>query len=154
AVAVHCGKRLSAPASWLACVGALFLIQLGAVYHLLPDYNRRFSLRGQVRRQLQRPLGQHLPVLCYPRGWDSVRFYLRRDDVAVYGEAELREMIERLKEEQRALLFVKRDGPLRRFLSALPGWLEFIPDAQQRGNVVVGMVRPRQRQTEPRLVHR
>ena len=126
-------------AAWGLCAAATFAVLFVGVYGLLPGYARKFSLRGQVR-----PLAEEetLPVVCYPRRWDSVNFYLRRDDVRVYAAAELPELIEALRGRRETLVFVKTGAPLDELLADLPPGMEFVMQGRQ-GTLTVGRVRDR-----------
>jgi hypothetical protein len=126
-------------AAWGLCVGATFAVLFVAVYALLPGYARKFSLRGQVRPLADEPT---LPVVCYPRRWDSVNFYLRRDDVRVYTTAELPELVEALRGRRETLVFVKSGAPLDALLAGLPPGMEFVVQGRQ-GTLTVGRVRDR-----------
>jgi hypothetical protein len=125
---------------WAACGVATFLLLLAAVHQVLPGYARRFSMRGQVRPHAEL-CAASLPVACYPRRWDSVSFYLRRDDVGVWTAGQRRELVARLRKGP-ALLFVKSGRHLEEFLRDLPPSLEFVPRGR-RGNATVGVVRAR-----------
>lgn len=152
AVAFYYSSRLSPSASWLCCIAALFgLLWLG-VYQLLPDYNRRFALRGYVRPYAEVCTQNNLSVLCYPRGWDSVSFYLRRENVRTYDHAELAEMIAHLRAHPHCLVFIKRGPSLDRFRRILPASLEYVPSDCERRKVAVGFVRPRRDNGDVRLV--
>ena len=120
-----------------------------AIQLALPAYARRFSLRGQVRPQVERCAQGQLPVICYPRCWDSVAFYLGRDDVCTYSAEHRRELIAALAEQSRTLLFVKADHSLEEILRDLPGSLQFVPCGRQ-GPVRVGLIQPRP-EAEPHL---
>jgi 4-amino-4-deoxy-L-arabinose transferase-like glycosyltransferase len=126
-------------AAWGLCVAATFAVLLVGVYDLLPAYARKFSLRGQVR-----PLADEaaLPVVCYPRRWDSVSFYLRRDDVRVFASDELPELIEALRGCRETVVFVKSGAPLDALLAGLPPGMEFLTEGRQ-GTLTVGRVRDR-----------
>ncbi len=126
-------------AAWSLCVAATFAVLFVGVYGLLPGYARKFSLRGQVR-----PLAEEetLPVVCYPRRWDSVNFYLHRDDVSVYTAADLPDLVEALRGRRETLVFVKTGAPLDELLADLPPGMEFVIQGRQ-GALTVGRVRDR-----------
>ncbi|HKI34924.1 MAG TPA: glycosyltransferase [Gemmataceae bacterium] len=129
-------------AAWGLCVAATFALLFAGVYGLLPNYARKFSLRGQVRPLAEAGQEAPLPVVCYPRRWDSVSFYLRRDDVQVYTPAELPQLVEALRAHRETLVFVKSGAPLEALLADLPPGMEFVPHGRQ-GTVTVGRVRYR-----------
>src|SRR5262249_22305717 len=108
----------------------------------LPGYAGRFSLRGQVQPYARLAENPQVPVVCYPRPWDSVNFYLRRDDVRVYTEQQRGELLAALRANPRTLAFIKSDRSLDDLLRDLPGFLEFVPRGRH-GGVTVGWVRHR-----------
>src|SRR5262249_2804457 len=67
--------------AWLGGAAALAAGLLLVNHWYLPDYHRQFGLRGQVRRHFE--LARSLPVVCCPKRWDSVSFYLERDAACV-----------------------------------------------------------------------
>jgi hypothetical protein len=125
--------------AWALCATATFAVLFVGVYGLLPAYARKHSLRGQVRPLVEE---NALPVACYPHRWDSVNFYLRRDDVRVYSPAELPELIEALRGCRETLVFVKTGAPLDNLLADLPPGMEFVTEGRQ-GALTVGRVRDR-----------
>jgi dolichol-phosphate mannosyltransferase len=136
------GRTQRPAVSWLMCAGITFGLLFAGVHQVLPNYARRFALRGQVRRHAERCSDPRVPVVCYPRRWESVNFYLRRDDVRAYGKDQLPELIAELRAHPRTLLFVKSDQNLDAFLDALPATLQFAPEGR-RGTVTAGIVQPR-----------
>jgi hypothetical protein len=80
--------------------------------------------------------------MCYPHGWDSVSFYLRRNDVQVYSSSGRDRMITDLRSRPQTLVFVKSEGFVRELRRALPASLEFVPLGRQ-GNVTAGIVQQR-----------
>jgi 4-amino-4-deoxy-L-arabinose transferase-like glycosyltransferase len=107
-----------------------------ACYVMLPDYHSRFALRAVVRPHVG--LARDMAVVCYPRRWDSVSFYLGRE-VACFGSEELGQLIGRLHDAE-TLLFVKNGNAFNDMLRALPQDLEFVPRGRQGTNVRVGLV--------------
>jgi dolichol-phosphate mannosyltransferase len=137
-------------ATWFG-VGALTLLLLWlGVHQLLPGYARRFALRGQVRRFHAVSNDARVPVLCYPHRWDSVTYYLGRDDVLTFTPARRAEMVRFLCAQPQALVFVKTQHCLRDLVAALPDSLEFVPHAR-RGVVTSGLVRQRTHLSSNRL---
>ena len=128
--------------SWLLCGAAAFAGVLIGTYVILPGYARHFSMRGQVRPLARVAKDGSLPVACYPRGWDSVNFYLQRRDVKVYGLNERGCLLADLAAAPRTLLYVRTERTLRDLLSELPDGLEYEPRGRQ-GTVRVGFVRQR-----------
>ena len=113
------------------------------MYGLVPSYARKFSARGHVRPLALAGADGPLPVICYPRRWDSVSFYLDRDDVGVYTADQLPQLIEALQANRETLVFVKTGASTAALLEELPAWLEFTPQGRQ-GSLTVGRVRHRQ----------
>jgi dolichol-phosphate mannosyltransferase len=133
-------RRLSA--SWAFCAGATFAVLLAGLYLTLPGYARRYSMRGQARPYELLARDPGVAVVCYPRGWDSVSFYLRRDDVRVYPRDQRPQLIADFHRREQTLAFIKSDHSLAELLGDLPGNLEFVPHGRQ-GGVTVGWVRRR-----------
>ncbi|TMQ33875.1 MAG: phospholipid carrier-dependent glycosyltransferase, partial [Planctomycetota bacterium] len=129
-------------ASWTICGVTTFLILFAALHLALPGYARKFSMRGQVRPLAQRSAGAQVPVVCYPRHWDSVSFYLERDDVRIYTADRRPQLMADLRANTETLAFIKSDHSLTEFLRDLPGTLEFVPQGRQ-GQVTAGWVLPR-----------
>jgi dolichol-phosphate mannosyltransferase len=129
--------------SWAVGITTVFVVLLAGVSEWLPGYARKFSLRGQVRRHQLLAKAGNLPVFCYPRRWDSVSFYLKRDDVRVFPEKQLPLLIENLERHARVLVFLKTGkpgaSPARELLDRLPGSLRFEPIGRQ-GQLTVGIV--------------
>jgi hypothetical protein len=92
-------------------------------------------------------LARALPVLCYPRRWDSVSFYLEHA-VACFGADEQSQLIAAI-ENTDTLLFVKNGQSFTDLLAALPAHLEFVPRGLQGWNVRVGIVQPKNRRPLP-----
>jgi hypothetical protein len=74
--------------------------------------------------------------------WDSVSFYLRRDDIRVFSKAERHELIAYLRDVPQTLTFIKSGTSLDDFLRDLPASMEFVRTGRQ-GTVAVGLVRRR-----------
>jgi hypothetical protein len=124
------------------CSAVTFSVLFLSLQLVLPGYARTFSMRGQVRPCAALCRDPQVPVVCYPRRWDSVSFYLGRDDVRVYTPDRRQQFIADLRANPRTLAFIKSDHSLDDILRDLPGWLEFVPRGRQ-GNVTVGWVRRR-----------
>jgi dolichol-phosphate mannosyltransferase len=129
-------------AAWGLCLAATFALLFAGVHNLLPGYARKFSLRGVVRPLAELAAEERLPVVSFPRRWNSVSFYLRRDDVRVYGAAELPQLVETLRGRRETLVFVKTGAPLDALLASLPPGMEFVPQGRQ-GSLAAGRVRYR-----------
>src|SRR5262249_18807482 len=138
---LRCGPLPRLRTSWGLC-GGTFTLLFAAVHQLLPGYARRFSLRAQVQPHQEISADPHVPVVCYPRRWDSVSFYLRRNDVQTYPPDQRDQLIAALLARPNTLLFVKSELHLKELLHHLPGSLEFIPYGRQ-GTVTAGLVQRR-----------
>jgi dolichol-phosphate mannosyltransferase len=140
------GPDPRAGVAWVGCGVATLVALLGGLHQVLPGYERKFSLRTQVRPQRARTHDPLVPVVCYPRRWDSVSFYLLRDDVQVFRPERRAELVRRLHGSAETLVFVKSDTadarPLGDLLRDLPPWLEFVPQGSP-GIVTAGLVRRR-----------
>jgi len=130
-----------ATVSWVCSGAATFAVLFVALHLILPGYARKFSMREQVRPLANLVEGPDIQVICYPRGWDSVGFYLRRDDVRVYTPTERQQLVADLRAKPRTLAFIKSDRSLDEFLHNLPSSMEFIPQGRT-GSVTAGWVRP------------
>ena len=127
-------SRLSWAGSASLVVGTLLL----GVWFLQPTYNKQFSLRAALRRQL-RESDRARPVVCYPQRYESAGFYLPDNPVRVYGVDQRDEMGAYLRANPGTLLLVKSGHAFDRMLAELPPDLEF-HTRQRRGAVVVGRV--------------
>src|SRR5205823_8340604 len=107
------------------------------LYPTLPGCARRYSMRGQARPYELLARDPGVAVVCYPRGWDSVSFYLRRGDVRVYQRDQRSQLIADLHRREQTLAFIKSDHSLAELLGDLPGNLEFVRRGRQ-GGVTVG----------------
>jgi hypothetical protein len=136
------GRGRPAVVSWGLCGAATFALLLAASQEVLPGYARKFSVRGQVRPQADLGADPRVPVVCYPHRWDSVSFYLNRNDVRAYGPERRAELIADLHAQPETLVFVKTDRALQELLQEMPASLEFIPRGRSE-IVTVGVVRPR-----------
>jgi 4-amino-4-deoxy-L-arabinose transferase-like glycosyltransferase len=146
ALAGASGSTLGWPRSRSACLGLCagmtFVALLVGVQYLLPGHARKYAMRGQVQPLAGLAQDPAVPVACYPRGWDSVCFYLRRNDVHVYTPDRRQALHTDLLREPTTLVFIKSGAPFRDFLGQLAPALEFTPQGRE-GNVAVGLVRPR-----------
>jgi 4-amino-4-deoxy-L-arabinose transferase-like glycosyltransferase len=136
------GRRQTPAGSWVGCGLATFGLLLLAVHLVLPGYYRKFSLRAQVRSSRDASYRAEIPVVCYPHAWDSISFYLGRQDVRPYGPDERARLIADLQSAPETLVFVKTGPALDDLLRSLPSSVEFVPHS--RGEIVTaGIVRPR-----------
>jgi 4-amino-4-deoxy-L-arabinose transferase-like glycosyltransferase len=142
AALVRYGGRRRLLGSWPGCAAATFGVLFLAVQLLLPGYARKFSLRGDLRPQARLCADPAVPVASYPRGWDSVGFYLRRSDVRVFTPGQSDELIALVRARPETVVVVKSDGALEELRRVLPASVEFVARGR-RGTVTVGRVRPR-----------
>ncbi len=122
-----------------SCVVVLFVTLLVGVTFLLPAYHRRFALRDQVQSCRSLGVETDIGVGCYPRGWDSVSFYLQRDRVRIFDPARSSEMIDFLRRSRKTLVFVKRRH-LQAFRDSIHTGLRFVTLEMDLPKVVVGLV--------------
>jgi dolichol-phosphate mannosyltransferase len=125
------------------CAAVTCAVLLAGVQGWLPEYHRKFGLRGQVRRHRALADDPRVAVYCYPHRWDGVSFYLQRDDVRVFAAGEWAALAADLERQPRALVFVKAEHGLAELRAALPPTLEVVPCGRQSAWVAVGLVRPR-----------
>jgi 4-amino-4-deoxy-L-arabinose transferase-like glycosyltransferase len=123
--------------AWLAAGGATALVLVVASFFILPEYHQRFALRGEVCRCAD--LARDMPVLCYPRRWDSVSFYLGRG-VATCNWAASEQLLN-WTEKGGALLFVKTPQALAEVVSTLPQTLEWTLRESPGANIKVAVVK-------------
>jgi dolichol-phosphate mannosyltransferase len=139
---VYGSSRQTPAGSWIGCGLATFGLLLLAVHLILPSYYRKFSLRAQVGSTLLASYRAEVPVVCYPRSWDSINFYLGRPDVQAYGPGERNRLIADLQSGPETLVFVKSGPVLDDLLCRLPPSVEFVPVS--RGEIAIaGITRPR-----------
>ena len=131
--------------SWAGCAAVVFLVLGFGQRTWLQDYHQRFGLRRQVKISSAYEQEQELPIVTYPKRWDSIGFYLRRTNVESYAPAEFARLMHDLHKHGKALIFVKRQESLGDLLNALPNHLEVEMLGPQDDYVAVGMVRPRKK---------
>jgi 4-amino-4-deoxy-L-arabinose transferase-like glycosyltransferase len=127
---------------WGGGTAGLFILLLLGIREGLPRYHNRYVLRQQVRAQLDVAQDGKTPIICYPKRWDSISFYLGRA-VGVYTPLQKEALVLELQTQGRALLFVRRGGALQELLHALPEGWEFSPRGAQGQNVATGIVQAR-----------
>ena len=132
----HCGR-----ASWAEGGAAMLLLMLVAVFVFLPGYAEKYSLRAELRRHAAACGFAHSPIFCYPRGWDSVNFYLGRDDVRAFKPEELDLLLVELSEVPGAVVFA-RTGSAGAIQQRLPAWMAWEPLGRP-GHLTMARVVPR-----------
>jgi hypothetical protein len=65
-------------------------------------------------------------VVCYPRGCDSVSFYIGRDDLQSYRSKEVNNLITFLRERPRSVLLLTHRHSLKGLQFALPPDLQLV----------------------------
>lgn len=131
------GRRTLA---WKAAFATTFAVLFGSVLLLLPAYARRYSLRDHVEAISAATAEISLPVICYPHRWDSVHFYLQRQNVGVFRSDDLGILMKSLLHHPQTLLFIKNDDSYGSFLKTLPRNCVFEKHFQH-GSVIAGIVR-------------
>lgn len=134
-------KRRLVPAAGL-CAGTTFALLLAGIQLVLPGYARKFSLRSQTKPMARFLRDAAVPVACYPHLWDSIPFYLGRDDIRVYSAADRRRLVADLAASPQTAVFVKTERWLDELVKSLPPGLEFVPQSRP-GFVTAGIVRRR-----------
>ncbi|MBI2807542.1 MAG: glycosyltransferase [Planctomycetes bacterium] len=135
--------RLPGWTAWTGCVTGVFLLLALGQSLWLPDYHARFGLRRQMEIVAEYEQDEELPILSYPKRYDSIAFYSGRRQIDSYTPAELAKFMHDLQAHGKALVFVRREGSLRELLGALPDHLEVEILNSRDDFVVVGLVRPR-----------
>jgi 4-amino-4-deoxy-L-arabinose transferase-like glycosyltransferase len=130
---------------WQATVVMGVGVSLFGVGWVLPRYHERFSLREQILAMRERAPAE-TAVVCYPRGWDSVNYYLRRDDVPVFSVAERQELRAFLCNHDETALFLRDPHAGAWLFEDLPPTLAVEIIAQQSGHFAVRVSRPDRRE--------
>ncbi len=135
-------KKLPPRRVWIASASVVFTVLVVGIVEVLPQYHRRFGMRGVVRRQATDAGDARIAVACFPRRWDSVSFYLQRDDVQALGQGDYGNWMEQLGGRDKTLVFVKGERWAAEFVRLLPATLEFVPVCRHHA-VTSGYVRRR-----------
>ena len=142
-LAAKAPRRLPAWTSWANCATLVFFVLMVGQRAWLPSYHDRFGLRRQVEISSEYEQEEELPIVTYPKRWDSISFYAGRDTVGSYSSAEREKLIHDLRTHGKALIFVRRDGSLDEVLRALPAGMEIELLGRDDDFVAVGLVRVR-----------
>jgi len=113
-------KHIAASHTWAGCAAFVFLILFVGQRAWLPAYHDRFGLRRHVELTSEYEQEEPMPIVTFPKRWDSISFYTKRDDVQSYGRAELAKLADDLRVHGKAMIFVRRDGSLAELRAALP----------------------------------
>jgi dolichol-phosphate mannosyltransferase len=133
---------------WAASAAATFAVLFVGVQELLPAYNGQYALRNSLLADAARADARPLTVVCYPKQYDSVSFYLPGAEVRAYSTQQQDELIADLRSRSGTLLLVKSGATFRELLGKLPSNLEFVARGR-KGDVTISWVRPRARPDEP-----
>jgi dolichol-phosphate mannosyltransferase len=136
-------KHAPAWTSWVNCAAIVFVVLLLGQRAWLPAYHDRFGLRRQVEISAEYEQEEPLPILSYPKRWDSIGFYAQRNDIESCTDID--QLVRDLRAHGRALVFVRRDESLRELLDRLPAEMEIEQLGREADYVVVGLVRMRQK---------
>jgi 4-amino-4-deoxy-L-arabinose transferase-like glycosyltransferase len=116
------------PRAWrLAGATSVVVVFVLAIHIWLPAYHRKFGFFREVTPYAELAADPRLPVVCYPRGSESVNFYLKRSDVRTFSAREQKELLEELRSRPRTLVFVRGGTALENLLKALPKEMKFQP---------------------------
>jgi hypothetical protein len=129
--------------SLAGCAVVVFLFLGFGQRTWLPDYHQRFGLRRQVEISSEYEQEEELPIISYPKRWDSVGYYSRRYDIDSYAPANFARLWYDLQKHGKSLIFVKREESLRDLLNALPDHLEIELLGREEDYVAVALIRPR-----------
>jgi 4-amino-4-deoxy-L-arabinose transferase-like glycosyltransferase len=113
-----------ATSAWTRAMGtAAGAVLIGLHYVGMPwfaDFHSPMSRAEEVARHCA-----NTPVVCYPRGCDSVAFYLGRDDLVSFRSKETRALLEHLKSQARTVVLFTHRHSLEGLKSVLPHELCF-----------------------------
>jgi hypothetical protein len=134
---------MKAPAwtGWAGCAVVVSLVLGLGQRAWLPRYHERFGLRRQVEQSAEYEQEERLPIMSYPKRWDSISFYAQRSDVESYTRAEIARLVHDLATHEKALVFIHHDRALADLFKALPQGMEITMQKQSGTSVVVGLVR-------------
>jgi 4-amino-4-deoxy-L-arabinose transferase-like glycosyltransferase len=93
--------------------GMGMLLFLGSLHFAAVPFYARFHSPMSEEELVRRYCGDpSVPVVCYPRGCDSVAFYLGRSDFKSYRSKETADMLNYLEQQKRVVvLFTHRHSP-------------------------------------------
>ena len=117
------------------CAATTFSLLFLAVVVLLPAYNERFALKSSVQEYQD----VKADIVCYPRSWDSVSFYLRRGDVRIYSIDQKAQLLDSLRQGTETLLFLRAGETGEDLLRALPPAFSFTLN-RKVGSVMIGWI--------------
>lgn len=115
---------------WIT-VGAATTLAIGVgMVYWLPVYSEQFSVEAVVNDA--RSSATETPIVCYGHGWDSIGFYLERDDVRTFLGPGREAIATELAKHPRTIVFIstRRDGG--DFSDRLPDGMRYVPLASSR----------------------
>lgn len=128
-----------AASRWPAVAVALTLSVIGvAHFWALPVYAQHRSPVGKPGLVERYCADRNTPVVCYPRGWDSVAFHLRRDDLHNFRSKETPEMISFLFEHKRTVILFTHRHSLEALRRVLPAQLRIVEEVPMCGSAKPG----------------
>jgi hypothetical protein len=142
AAALGISRRGPTWSSWANCAAVVLAVLLCGQYSWLPAYHERFGLRRQVEIASEYEQEEPMPIVSYPKRWDSIGFYTHRRDVIVRDAGDIDVLVRDLKGHRETLIFVRRES-LDAVRAALPADMELQVLGAENDFVVVGVVRPR-----------
>jgi 4-amino-4-deoxy-L-arabinose transferase-like glycosyltransferase len=105
---------------WAVLMGGAFALMALAHLVVLPWYAAQRAPMGRPA-EVERLCGDRaVPVICFPRGCDSVSFYLGRDDLRSFREKELATLLDALHERPRTVVLCTHRHTLTGLRAALP----------------------------------
>jgi 4-amino-4-deoxy-L-arabinose transferase-like glycosyltransferase len=124
---------------WRHCFLMTFVFLFLTLEVLMPAYHERFALRACLQACQEVEGIAQAPIACYPHSWDSISFYLGRNDVQIYGQEQRGSLLDALQRSQRTFLFVKRGRLAEELLQNLPEGVVFVPE-RSGGSLLVGWI--------------
>ncbi|HZZ78299.1 MAG TPA: hypothetical protein VFE62_07260, partial [Gemmataceae bacterium] len=123
------------------CVAIMAVVLLMGQYSWLPAYHERFGLRRQVEIASEYEQEEPLPIISFPKRWDSIGFYTHRE--VIVHASDIDSLLRDLKGHREVLIFVRRES-LESLRGALPTDLEWQSLGSEDDFIVVGVVRRRE----------
>jgi dolichol-phosphate mannosyltransferase len=134
-------RGATARARWAGCALCSCLLLAFAQRVWLPEYHARYGLRQQVEVGHDYFADASLPILCYPKTWDSIPFYSSRSDAELFTADKLDLLARRVRTTDRALIVVRRDAASLRLLKELAGTGTVDVLGPDGGSVIIAVVR-------------
>jgi 4-amino-4-deoxy-L-arabinose transferase-like glycosyltransferase len=96
----------------------------------MPRYTREFSIAEVVKAVNDVPA--NVPIVCYGQSWDSVGFYLQRNNVVTLLGERRAELTSIAGQNERTLVFISNKSAGDDFAACLPPGRMFVPIAENR----------------------